>query len=405
MNVTYEALERASHSHGDGFWLLDRTIVRANLRCFLEAFRWAGWRDVSLGWSFKTCWIPQVVQVALEEGAFPEVVSRHEVELALAMGAAGHQLIFNGPLKSSEDLERVHSLGGVVHLDAAHEVDAALQIASANPGRLHRVGLRANIDLGLPDRGRFGLDAEAGELQREARRLRRATNIHIEGLHVHISGARRPEQFEARARKLIGLADEIGGGVRYLDLGGGFAGTVPAALRSQMAVPPATVAEYARAIVGAMRERWPSGDGPTLILEPGMALVADAMTFAARVGSVKSIGAKRHAIVGASVYTVKPTLHTLDMPFTVFRPPHRRAEQLSTVVSGYTCMEIDVLSRANLERLDIGDWLLFDNCGAYTFVLNPRFIRGTPAILAADESGWPAVRERDSYESWLTSFG
>jgi hypothetical protein len=65
-------------------------------------------------------------------------------------------------------------------------------------------------------------------------------------------------------------------------------------------------------------------------------------------------------------------------------------------------MEDDILSRGCRLKLERGDWLVFDNCGAYTFVLNPRFIRGTPAVLAREPDGrWAASRRADTVQAWL----
>lgn len=406
---TFDELDGLAARHGEGFWLLDLGRFRSNLRRFVGAFADAGWPDTVAGWSFKTNWLPPIVSAAVAEGALPEVVSRHEYDLALALGAAPSSIVYNGPLKSRADLDRATAHGARVHLDGPDEVDDLLALADGAPDRPFRVGLRANVDLGLPERGRFGLDAESGDLQRAFAALVARPNVAVTGLHLHVSGARQPELYRRRAERLVRLADELwphGPGPETLDLGGGFAGALPPALARQMKSPPPSYADYAEAVVPTLRARWP-GPGPRLLVEPGMALVADTMRFAARVGATKTVAGVRHAIVTASIYTVKPTLHALDMPFSVLRPDGAAPPAGPTVVSGWTCMEIDVLSRGNPHRLERGDWLLFDNCGAYTFVLNPRFIRGTPAVLVSDEGApawrpsWPA----DTVSSWLGPFG
>jgi diaminopimelate decarboxylase len=405
---THPELEALAAAHGEGFWLLDLDRFRSNLRRFVGAFAAAGWPDTLAGWSFKTNWLPPIVRAAVSEGAWPEVVSRHEYDLALALGADPATILYNGPLKTRADLDRACAGGSVVHLDGPDEVAELLQLAADHPHRSFRVGLRANVDLGLPDRGRFGLDAESGDLQRAFRELTARPNVTVDGLHLHVSGARQAELYRRRAERLVRLADELwphGPGPATLDLGGGFTGTVPPALARQMKSPPPSPADYAEAVVPVLRQRWPQG-GPRLIVEPGMALVADAMKFAARVGATKTIAGTRHAIVTASVYTVKPTLHALDMPFTVLRADGAPPPAGPTVVSGWTCMEIDVLSRGNPHHLERGDWVVFDNCGAYTFVLNPRFIRGTPAVLVRDAGGpWRGAWPADTVTSWTAPFG
>ncbi len=405
---SYAELEQLADAHGEGFWLLDLEAVRHNIGRFRGAFVDAGWPATDVAWSYKTLWLPPVVEEATRTGALSEVVSQHEYELALAMGIDPTSIIVNGPLKDRQYLEWACTLGSQVQLDGPDEAADLVALARRSPGRTFRVGLRANIDIGQADRGRFGFDAEAGDLQRAAWLLAAEPGIQVEGLHVHVSAAREPAAYTRRVEKLIRLADELwpdGSRPAYLNVGGGFSGEVPDALAAQMAAPPASPEEYAAAIVTPLRERWPSG-GPRLITEPGVALAADVMRFAARVGAVKVVAGRRHAIVAATVHTVKPTMHQMDMPFTVVRPEGVDPPARNTVVSGWSCMERDILSTSKEAPLERGDWVLFDNAGAYTFVMNPRFIRGTPAVLARDTARgeWWAARSADTVEDWLRPF-
>ena len=404
MRDTWEHLESLAAEHGDGFWLLDLERVRSNLVGFVTAFVQAGWRDTSAAWSFKTLWLPAAVRAAWNAGALSEVVSRHEYHLALALGADPASIIFNGPLKTRQDLDDACGRGARVHLDGPDEVADLLALAHVHPARSFRVGLRANVDFGQPVRGRFGIDAESGELQRAFRELAAQPNVTVNALHVHSSAARQPASYTRRIERLIDLVRELwpdGSAPEYLDIGGGFSGSMPESLAKQMGSVPPSPDEYAAAIVPGLLRQWPRG-GPRLIVEPGMALVADAMRFAARVGATKTIAGVRHAIVTASVHTLKPTLHRMDMPFEVVRADGTSPSDAPTVVSGWTCMEDDVLSRGCPLKLERGDWLVFDNCGAYTFVLNPRFIRGTPAVLAREPDGrWAASRPADTVQAWL----
>jgi diaminopimelate decarboxylase len=406
--VTWSQLELLAAEHGDGFWMLDLERFRRNLGEFLHEFAQAGWPQTVAAWSFKTSWLPPIVRAAMKAGALSEVVSRYEYDLALALGADPASIIYNGPLKTPQDLDRACGHGSQVHLDGLDEVVDLKSLARDRRDRSFRVGLRANVEIGQTARGRFGLDAESGDLQQAFRELVSEPNIVVNALHVHVSGARQADAFTRRIERLVQLIEELwpeGCGPDYLDIGGGFSGSMPELLSRQMGSLPPTPQAYAAAIVPTLLRRWPQG-GPRLIVEPGMALAADTMQFAARVGAIKTIAGVRHAIVTASVYTVKPTLHKMDMPLRVVRADDASPAEGPTVVSGWTCMEDDVLSRGCPLRLERGDWLLFDNCGAYSFVLNPRFIRGTPAVIMRGvTSGWQVVRPADTIQSWLAPFG
>jgi diaminopimelate decarboxylase len=405
--ASWSQLESLAAKHGDGFWMLDVERFRRNLDEFVHEFVQAGWPATVAAWSFKTSWLPPIVCAAKNAGALSEVVSRHEYDLALALGVDAASIVYNGPLKTRHDLDRACGHGARVQLDGLDEVADLKSLARERRHRSFRVGLRANVEIGQTARGRFGLDAESGDLQQAFRELIAEPNIVVNGLHVHISGARDVDAYTRRIERLVQLADELwpeGREPDYLDIGGGFSGAMPETLWRQMASPPPTPQAYAAAIVPTLLRRWPQG-GPRLIVEPGMALAADTMQFAARVGAVKTIAGMRHAIVTASVYTVKPTLHEMNMPLRVVRADHAAPAEGATVVSGWTCMEDDVLSRTCPFRLERGDWLLFDNCGAYTFVLNPRFVRGTPAVLMRGRSGgWTVSRPADTVQAWLEPF-
>jgi len=404
----WQELTGLAERHGPGFWLLDTDRLRGTIESFQAAFERAGWPDTRLGWSVKTLWAEAAVRTALAAGCLGEVVSRHERDLVLALGASPGGMIINGPLKTADDILWACQHGAVVNLDGPDEVEATVELARAQPGLALRVGLRANVDVGQGDRGRFGIDAEDGSLARAHRQLESQPGVRVVGLHLHISGARPPVAFGRRAERLVALADELwpaGGpaGPEYLDIGGGFAGQMPESLAAQLDYPAPSPDDYASAIVAPLLRRWPRG-GPRLYLEPGVALAADAMSFAARVDAVKAIGGVRHAIVTGSAFLTSPARHRYELPHRVVRAPGRagRAGQQPTVVSGWTCVEDDILVRSLDEDVEVGDWLLVENCGAYTFTLAPRFIRGVPAVLVPGADGWVEARGAETVRDWLS---
>lgn len=402
---SHRTLSEASDRYGEGFWIVSIDRIRSNIRAFRDAFHDAGIPSVELGWSVKTQWWPEVLKAAFAEGTAAEVVSAHEMDLALRLGANPATLIFNGVGKSIHDIERCLALGARVHLDNDDEVDDLLRLAAAHPSQAYCVGLRANIDLGTGHRGRFGLDAESGQLHAAFRRLSDISNVSVNSLHIHTSGARAVKHFRAKMEALINLTDQLWQAdsvPAYLDIGGGFCGDVPEELACQMADPVPSVPEYASAIAETYRRRWPN-NGPALVLEPGVALAADAAWFAAKVLAIKQVAGQRHAITSASVFTVKPMRHPFDMPF-IHVPPdpeQGRADSPAVVVSGYTCMEMDILHRNTHLRLERGDWLLFGNCGAYANVLTPRFIRAVPAVLRLEGGTLRPSMRAEVVDDWL----
>ena len=92
--------------HGSPLWLVDLDRVRTRLREFRGAWRRA-WPDVEVAYSYKTNRQPAIILALAAVGAGHEVVCDAEYALARdAIGAAGADVIVNGPVKPDALLER-----------------------------------------------------------------------------------------------------------------------------------------------------------------------------------------------------------------------------------------------------------------------------------------------------------
>jgi diaminopimelate decarboxylase len=378
-----ETLRRLHSAHGPSFHLFNEARLRTNVADLLAVFR-AIYPRVGIGHSYKTNYVPAVARALSAAGAVPEVVSSLEYALALRLGASPGSIIVNGPVKRQDLLEQALVAGSLVNVDGLQEVDRVLAIADAHPDRTLRTGLRVNFALPGLDRSRFGLDATGADLSTAMTGLRSRANITVEGLHCHLGGDRSAASYGMRAEQLITLADMLfpEAPPRWLDIGGGFAGGMPDELRAQFKVPPPRYADYAAAVAPVLAKRYGSGpDAPQLILEPGMGLLSDTFEFVSRVEATKTVDGRHHAIIAGSIYNVKPTLNKFDLPVDVIRHTPSSGGEQNWIVSGATCMEIDILHSGLRTDLSVGDDIVFLNTGAYTVVLQPPFIIPAPAII------------------------
>jgi len=384
-----DALRRLHAAHGPSFYLFDEARLSGNVTALLDAFQGI-YPKTGIGHSYKTNYVPAVARAMAAVGAVPEVVSAMEYDLALRLGMDAERIIVNGPVKRPDLLERALLAGSLVNVDGLEEVERIVAIAARCTDTHLRVGLRCNFPLPGLGRSRFGLDAGNDDLVRAAALLRGCENVVIEGLHCHIGGDRSASSYGLRTEKLIALADGLFGcsKPRWIDIGGGFAGGMPAELRAQFRTPPPSYADYAATIATRMLARYGTGaDAPELILEPGMGVLSDAFEFVCRVEATKRVGAASHAITAGSIYNVKPTLNTFDLPVDLVRMNGTIATEACWKVSGFTCMEIDIMHSGLEAALAVGDDLVFMNTGAYTVVLDPPFISTAPAIITVHADG------------------
>jgi diaminopimelate decarboxylase len=399
VQLSSERLSELERNFGEAFFVLDLQAFRTNYDEFLSAFRII-YPHSQIAYSYKTNYIPRLCWEVDKLGGYAEVVSAMEYELACRVGVGPERIIFNGPCKSEQDLERALLAGSLVNLDAEYEVALVERIARRHPRATLNLGLRCNFALENGHESRFGFDVEDHSLPRALRRLEGIDNCEVAGLHCHFStGQRSMASYARRTRRLIELSASCfpHQPPRVLNVGGGFFSKMSPELRGQFPCPVPSYREYAFAIAAEVAAAFSGVEGPELILEPGAALASDVMCFVAKVIARKRVRTREIALVPGSIHNIKPTLHAKQLPMRVVRAAKDPAEQLGegpVDLVGYTCMEHDCLYRGYRGAVRPGDFVVFDNVGAYTVVMKPPFIRPAPAILAWDGGDTFAVARR-----------
>ncbi|MPZ17005.1 MAG: diaminopimelate decarboxylase [Luteitalea sp.] len=374
-------LAMVAASHGSPFYVADTGRLRANMSALLASFR-SYYPRTSVGYSYKTNYLPAFIRLAHDLGAYSEVVSRVELDLAMALGIPGSKIIFNGPVKTAPDLELALHAGARVNIDSLAEARLVAEIAR-DARTDFSVGVRCNLGR-LTPRSRFGVDLDAADGQAVVKTLDACPNVQIVGLHCHYSGDRSAPRYQDRMRQMAHLHASVLGGrpLDFLNIGGGFSSRMSHELAAQFPTPPSSFADYAASVGGQMAEAY-GAEGPMLILEPGMGVLADTMTLVTRVQAVKRLQDRSLAVVDGSVFNVKPLRGSVNLPITVMPASSSSDASVAGMVDvvGHTCMEIDVLHTGYAGTIAEGDWVIVENVGAYSNVLNAPFIRGTPAIV------------------------
>lgn len=376
--------------YGSPLYVFSEHTLRRAYRELHRAFS-LRYPKVQLAWSYKTNYLDAICRVFHQEGAWAEVVSEMEYDMARRLGVPGHQILFNGPYKPQAALKTAIDEGAHLHIDHWDELWAIERIARES-GRPVPVTMRVNMDTGIyPRWDRFGFNLDSGEALDAIRRMHAGGHLTLDGLHAHIGTyIASTEAYGKAASRLADLAltarRELGVRVRSIDLGGGFAST--ATLHAQYA-PGAdsspAVDLYAEAISNALLGAgFAPEDLPTLMLETGRALIDEAGSLITSVvGNKRLANGTRSIIVDAGV----------NVLFTSFwyrhelLPAHDRGGLLEeTVVYGPLCMNIDVVHPSTLlPPLDPGDLLVVWPVGAYNITQSMQFIRLRPAVVMVGE--------------------
>ncbi|MFC2106999.1 diaminopimelate decarboxylase [Bacteroidota bacterium] len=378
--------------YGSPLYVISERKLRAKYKSALNAFS-TRYPKVQFAWSYKTNYLNAVCKVYHQEGSWAEVVSGFEYDKAILNGVPGSKIIFNGPDKTSEDLEKAIKNESLIHIDHLDELYTIIELSDKLALR-PKVAIRVNMDTGVyPMWDRFGFNYENGQAWEALNKIMHSDKLDLLGLHTHIGTYMMTAQaYSVAAYKMADLAQGIkkkyDHDIKYIDMGGGFASTNTlkgAYLPAEDSNP--TFDDYAEAITTALiSSDFDKDNMPTLVLETGRALVDDSTVLLGTVIANKRLSdGRRTTIIDVGV----------NLLFTSFWYDHKitPAQEFSgysedTTVYGPLCMNIDVIREsANLPLLQKGDHFVIHKVGAYNMTQWMQFITLRPKIVMIDEKG------------------
>ncbi len=388
--------------HGSPLWVLSEGTLRRKYREALRAFA-LRYPRVTIAYSYKTNYLSGICAALHQEGAWAEVVSGMEYEFAQRLGVPGDRIIFNGPHKTQQELERALDNNSKVNVDSYDEMYMLEEIAKAGKRQLE-VGLRVNMELNYPPWDRFGFNVESGQAFEACKRVISSQFLRLAGLHVHVGTyISDVAVYLQMAERLAGLCyrlqNELATRVGYLDIGGGYASknTLHSAWMPAEHTCP-TFDQYAEAICPALlRGPFDPKEMPVLFLEPGRSIVDEAMFLVASVVAVKRLSSGVKGIVIDAGVNILPTAWWYKHDIVPGQDTGSIGEDVN--VYGPLCMQIDVIRTGiNLPPLRRGDLVVIKNVGAYNFPQSMQFIHLRPAIVTIYNGKVEVLRKKESVD-------
>jgi len=391
---------------GSPLFVVSEKVLRAQYRWFRDTFTASG-ADTCIAYSYKTNYLPAVCAALHQEGAWAEVVSGMEYELARELGVSGAQIVFNGPYKQPHELQRAVAEGAQINIDGFDELKAVSEVADSL-GKPALVGVRFNFRHGESTWTKFGFNVENGDCQKALAQIARSKHLQLQGFHNHSGTFQVDPRIYGRAAavmvQLAKRARDLGMKPRIADFGGGFPSSNQ--LKPHFDAPGGSImhgnrlAPYAEIILNKIcQAKELFGGRPQVTLEPGRAIVDEAVQLIATVVATKDIPGQGAAVVIDAGVNILPTAYWYDHEVDV-APDTRslRSGMLQPVnIYGPMCMQIDVIrERVMLPPLWIGAPLVFTNVGAYCLTQSMQFIQPRPAVVMLTAHGTELIRRRET---------
>ncbi|PGH10361.1 ornithine decarboxylase [Blastomyces parvus] len=317
---------------------------------------------------------PQVMRLMAKLGNGFDCASKAEIDLALDVGVDPSRIIYAQPCKTKSYL-RYASQVGVKQMtfdnsdelykikEMCPDAELYLRILTDDSASLCRLSMKFGASLSIA---------------RSLLELAKELKLNVVGVSFHVgSGAEDPRSFVKAvedSRYVFDQAAEVGFDLKVLDVGGGFSED--------------TFERFAATLSDALDEHFPPH--VRVIAEPGRYYVASAFTLAANVIARRDVSLEMSDSASTDSVTEAYMIYLNDGVYgnfsnIIFDHQHP-VPQILTMESpvctpieysiwGPTCDGIDLITeRITLPgALDVGNWLYFENMGAYTKCSATRF--------------------------------
>ncbi|HBP18646.1 MAG TPA: diaminopimelate decarboxylase [Planctomycetes bacterium] len=387
-------LRDLAERYGTPLYVYSHATLTRHIRRFQRAFG----DDVLVAYSVKANPNLAVIAALAAEGAGADVVSRGELQRALAAGVPPERIVFAGVGKRRDELELALARGILqLNVEVEGELELLDELGRAR-GAPAPVALRVNPDVPADTHryiqtgnkaDKFGIPLE--EAPAMFRRAAALPGVEPVGVACHIgSQILRLEPFAealARVRQLVLDLRAEGIDLRRIDIGGGLG------VRYRDETPP-TLEDYAGIVRKAV------GDlGCELAAEPGRVILANAGVLLTRVLYRKEVGEKRFVIVDQAMNDLqRPALYDA---FHDVWPVKEATQRIPADVVGPICETSDFLSRdGDVPDAQPGDLLCAMSAGAYGRSMSSNYnsrARAAEVLVRGDEAF--LIQERETLES------
>ncbi|XP_038191332.1 antizyme inhibitor 2-like [Arvicola amphibius] len=369
----------------DPFMVADLDVLAARHQTFLQALP-----QVQPFYAAKCNSSPWVLSILAALGTGFSCASQGELEKVLGLGIDPSRIIFANPCKAISHIQYAARHG--VQLLTFDSEEELAKVAQHHPGA--RLVLRIqtrNSQNTFPLNAKFGAQLEAcAHLLQAAREL----GLAVVGATFHVGNdCQTPQSYRqaiADCHGVFEMGRTVGHSMSLLDLGGGF----PVTEGSE-----ANFEEMARVINAARAQYFPEGTGVQVIAEPGRfyaeSVCTAAVNIIAKKASLEPGGHRKMAYyLNEGCYGAFRIFHREPVPRIpiVVKELPSEPRLFPCTLYGPTCDSFDKLplEEFQLPELDVGDWLIFPDMGAYKTSMSSTF-NGFPIITVYDAMG-PQLR-------------
>ena len=395
--------------YGTPLYVISAKMIKDKFAQLQEEFI-SKYPKARVAYACKAFCTKEMLRLCAREGVSIDVVSGGELFTAMAVDFPPERIEFNGNNKLRSELEMAIDYGiGRIIVDGIGELELIEDICREKNKKvniLYRItpGIKADshdyIITGKKD-SKFGMPQDEEELYKEIKKAIDSQYVNFLGLHFHIGSQLFDNDPYVQAVKVAlghvkNIKDRYGYAMQELNLGGGFG----ARYTDEQTRP---YSYYLDPMVKEVRDfcEKENMELPTLVIEPGRSIVAEAGISLYTVGRIKDIpGVRKYVSVdGGMTDNIRPALYQAQYTGVL---ANRAGEEKTETVTfcGKCCESGDILIKdIKTAAPKTGDILAIFTTGAYGYSMASNYNKNPkPAVVMTDQGKEKVIVKRQSYE-------
>ena len=396
-------------------YVFDEELIRGNCREYKEFFKVKENKN-KIAYAGKAFLTKYMCQLINEEGVYLDVVSGGELYTAHKANFPMERILFHGNNKTLDEIEMGVNLGvGIFVVDNFYELDI-LEKLCCEKNKVQNIYFRVTpgidahthkyIKTGQID-SKFGFALTNGDFYMAVEKLKDYKNVNLMGIHAHIGSqifevSPYEEEVDIMLNLVKKLKEDYNVEIKEVDFGGGIGVYYTENDRTK------SIKEFCEKIIKKCDEKCQELNikVPTLILEPGRSLVANAGSTLYSIGSIKEIKDVRTyvSVDGGMTDNIRPSLYQAGYECAIVDKMNNEEGSHKVTIAGKCCESGDILiSNTNIFDIESGDILITTSTGAYGYSMASNYnkIPKNPVVFVNNGED-KLICKRQSYEDLLS---
>lgn len=376
--INDELVKKADEKFSTPFYLYDKAEIVAHV----EKLKSTIFESAQLFYSMKANPEKLIIKCLLEQGCGVEVASLGEMKLAIEAGCNPVNIIFTGPGKEIDELEKAIEIGiYCINIENILEIDIISSIAA----RLQKdvnIGIRINPQNGTTGKismngvTQFGIGtAQVGEAIEHARK---SDYVHLIGFQIYagtqiLNSDVISENVEQMIDIVFEMVDKYNLSIKYLNFGGGFG--VPYFFNDKE-----LDMKILHTNLQTIYEKCPKlAEVNRIVFESGRYIVAEAGVFVVKILYEKVVRGSKFLICdgGSNFHSAAAFLGRFVRNNFPMHSISDKTEEEKVTIVGNLCTPSDVIGQnVTIKKAVVGDLIVVEKSGAYGLSFSPSgFLR------------------------------